>query len=260
VIGPEQPQRLRLAAAPGSPLGAGLAAARHREPSDAQLRALQASLAIALGAAATGAAVTAGVGATAHIATAGTTIAATATLKVTAALVALATMTGGVAVYRYAHLAAPAPVRAVATRAERPAPRVPVAAAAPAEMAMPAAAPLPASAERLASLPRRATVDSNAQRIPSTVSKGAGPDELALIVRAQRTLASDPAAALALIEENRRPLAQSAFGQEAEVIAVTALTRLGRTAEAREQARRFVARFPDSVHAPRMRRVAAIIN
>jgi len=50
--GPPDLPRLRSSSAPGSALAAGLTAARMREPSEAQLRALDAALAVSLGAAA----------------------------------------------------------------------------------------------------------------------------------------------------------------------------------------------------------------
>jgi len=248
--GPETPQRLRLSTAPGSTLAAGLSAARTREPSAAQLRALETALAASLGAAAAGA----GMSAAGRVATstpAGPAVpslsfAAAGALKLTAVFVALAAAAGGVTMFRHGrHVAASNPkvmVRSAQPIASSPLPAAPMAPDLPVEAAV--AAPQVARAERPSSA-------SHARR---------GPDRLALIARAQRTLATDPAAALALIEDNGRVLAQSSFAQEAEVIAVAALARLGRMDEARSRAARFVARFPDSVHVARMRRVAAIIN
>jgi hypothetical protein len=239
-----EPQRLRAWAAPDSALAAGLFAAREREPNDTQVRALKAALTVTLGAAATGAAA----GATAERAAAAThplpagAAVSAGGLKLSVFL-ALAAAVGGAAVYRHAHsvnrtMVGTAPVRASSVLPPSPAPAEP----ADPEVAPPAAPPS-ARAEGV-------TAGPHPRR-----HAGAS-DQLALIARAQRTLASDPGAALGLVEENRRALAQSAFAQEADVIAVAALVRLGRTDEARDRAARFVARFPDSVHAPRMRRIA----
>lgn len=240
-----EPQRLRSWAAPASALATGLSAAREREPSDAQVRALKAALTATLGAALTGAAAGAaveGAGAATRPLPAGAAASAGG-LKLSVFL-ALAAAVGGVAAYRHARgvngtMVATAPVRA---RGVVPPPLTPAAPAEP-EVAAPAAAQSPARAEVL-------TAGTHPRRHISAS------DQLALIARAQRTLASDPGAALGLVEENRRALAQSPFAQEADVIAVAALVRLGRTDEARDRAARFVARFPDSVHAPRMRRIA----
>jgi len=239
---PLDPPRLRALAAPASALATGLSAARAREPNDAQLRALEAALTASLGAALTGAAVAAVEKAAAATGRPFASAAGSAAgFKLTAAFVALLAA-GGAAAYRQARRA-PASMHArdvVVPPAAQPAP-------APVASAPPAAAPALDHPQALDAAPR-----ARHRAIPA--------DQLALIARAQRTLSSDPGAALALVEDNRRALAQSAFAQEADVIAVAALVRLGRTDEARTRADRFVARFPDSVHAARMRRIAAIIK
>ena len=239
MTGPEAPERLARVAAPGSTLAGGLAAARLRGPSDAQLRALESALAATLGAAATGAAVSASIAKTAG-SPAAPAFASAGALKLTAVLVSLAAVAGGVAAYR--HELRARPLTAIAA-----APVAPPSAA-------PASQPVAAAPPTAPSFSAERTVGASRPRRRAAV------DELALIARAQRTLAGDPATALALIEDNRRVLAQSSFAQEAEVIAVAALARLGRSDEAAARAARFVARFPDSVHVARMRRVAGIIK
>jgi len=247
VNGPESPPRLRLSAAPGSALAAGLSAARAREPSDAQLRALEAGIVASLGAAAAGAGLSAARGqapapGVAPAPAVAPVFASAGALKLAAVFVALAAAASGVTMFRHrqhrdvVQRSSPVVTAPFARPADAPAPPAPIA---------PAGQPLPVVEPRVT----RAEHPERARH---------GADELALIARAQRSLASDPAAALALVEDNRRPLAQSSFAQEAEVIAVAALARLGRTDEAGARAARFVARFPDSVHAARMRRVAAI--
>lgn len=78
------------------------------------------------------------------------------------------------------------------------------------------------------------------------------PDELALVSRAQRALAADPARALALAERHRRLYPDGGLAQEREVIAIEALRALGRGAEAKARARRFGRRYPGSAHLPRV--------
>jgi len=223
-----------------------LSAACDRQPSDAQLRALEAALTASLGAALAGAAAGAAVERPAGMNPApGPAALSAAGFKLTATLVALVATVGGAALYRHRLTASTwrdpgRPVTAQVNDVPAPGAVAAVAVASPPPAASPVRRETPAEAWRPR---RRATAD-----------------QLALITRAQRTLASAPAAALALVEGNRRALAQSAFAQEAEVIAVAALMRLGRQDEARDRAGHFLNRFPDSVHAPRMRRIAAIIN
>jgi hypothetical protein len=78
--------------------------------------------------------------------------------------------------------------------------------------------------------------------------------EEALLVRsAERLLGSDPGRALTLTEERRRRFPGGALDQEAEVVAIDALLRLGRRDAATARARAFEARHPGSVHARRIR-------
>ena len=227
----------------------GLSAARDRQPSDAQLRSLEAALAASLGAALTGA----GAGAAVRRPTGmnpapGPAALSAAAFKLTATLVALAATVGGAALYRHRLTADNRrdPTRITAQISDVPVPGAP-APVGEASAPPPFAEVSPAGHE--------ASIEVSRPRRRATAA-----DQLALIARAQRTLASAPASALSLVEENRRALAQSAFAQEAEVIAVAALVRLGRRDEARDRASHFLDRFPDSVHAARMRRIASIIN
>jgi hypothetical protein len=72
--------------------------------------------------------------------------------------------------------------------------------------------------------------------------------EAALLGAAQAALRSDPGRALALVQEHRRRFAGGALVQEREVIAIEALSRLGRTDEARSRARGFEQAYPGSAH------------
>jgi hypothetical protein len=72
--------------------------------------------------------------------------------------------------------------------------------------------------------------------------------EADLLGQAQAVLASDPGRALALAEQHSRRFPHGVLTQEREVIAVEALARLGRRAEAAARAERFLQAFPTSAH------------
>jgi hypothetical protein len=78
-------------------------------------------------------------------------------------------------------------------------------------------------------------------------------DEPQLIERARRALASDPRRALQLAQEHQRRFPAGALGVERDVIVLEALARTGQTSEALRRARAFEARYPKSIHLPRVR-------
>jgi len=78
------------------------------------------------------------------------------------------------------------------------------------------------------------------------------PSEGALLLRARRELASNPAAALALTAEDARRFPDGALAPEREVLAIEALKRLSRLSEARARLSAFHARFPQSPHLARL--------
>jgi hypothetical protein len=75
-----------------------------------------------------------------------------------------------------------------------------------------------------------------------------GPSEPVLLEHARRVLASDPSAALALTNQDATLFPHGILAQEREVIAIEALRRLNRTAEADRRAATFAKAFPGSVH------------
>ncbi len=79
-----------------------------------------------------------------------------------------------------------------------------------------------------------------------------GDSEIALLDAAQATLASDPATALSLANRHAARFPSGLLLQEREVIAIEALSRLGRDDEARRRAHRFDQDFPRSAHRPRI--------
>jgi hypothetical protein len=78
------------------------------------------------------------------------------------------------------------------------------------------------------------------------------PTETDLLRDARLVLDRSPAEALALTERHRREYPNGAFSQEREVIAITALARLGRTSDARGRAERFRTLYPSSPYNARI--------
>ncbi|MEM9862424.1 MAG: hypothetical protein AAF938_12450 [Myxococcota bacterium] len=79
-----------------------------------------------------------------------------------------------------------------------------------------------------------------------------GPNELELLSSARRHLRSAPARALSFANQHRSAFASGAYAEEREVLAIDALARLGRRAEAERRAARFERRWPASVHGARI--------
>jgi hypothetical protein len=82
--------------------------------------------------------------------------------------------------------------------------------------------------------------------------------ETALLGRAQRALASDPALALSLCQKHATEYPQSGLSQEREVIAIGALVSLGRRSEALSRAAAFRAKYPGSAHLRRLERLGVV--
>jgi hypothetical protein len=78
-------------------------------------------------------------------------------------------------------------------------------------------------------------------------------DEPQLIERARKALASDPRRALGLAQEHQRRFPAGALSLEREVIVIEALARSGQSSEARRLASAFEAKYPKSIHLPRIR-------
>jgi hypothetical protein len=77
---------------------------------------------------------------------------------------------------------------------------------------------------------------------------GSAQAEAALLEKARSELVSSPAQALATTQEHAQRFPHGLLTQEREVIAISALRRLGRTAEADARAARFDKRYPNSAH------------
>lgn len=110
--------------------------------------------------------------------------------------------------------------------------------------------PVPESAE----LPETAAVSP----APRTVKEAPATwDEPKLIERARRALASDPRRALSLTQEHQRRFPSGGLSAERDVIALEALARSGQSAEATRRALAFEAKYPKSIHLPRVRALLA---
>jgi hypothetical protein len=80
-------------------------------------------------------------------------------------------------------------------------------------------------------------------------------EEVAHLARLRALAASDPASALALVEEGHHRFAGGALWLERETIAFGALMRLGRREEAATRGERILQNYPDSLNAKNIRMV-----
>jgi len=253
------PTRLWLKAAPGSALQQGLELARGRGPSDEQLRDLERKVVAAMGVAGAVSVVTISAKAApaASIATSVGLSAGVAKLAVGVALVALASGSAvtvwrrsGPPPSRRARAAVAAVSSSTTSTSRRPAARAPV----PVDMPPPVATSVgPAPLAAVAAV-ARPVEPATRTGDPRAADDGG---ELRLLARAQRALAGDPALAFALAGEHEHRFSSSAMDQEREVIAVSALQGLGRSAEASRRAERFARQHPGSAYLARMRAIAA---
>jgi hypothetical protein len=83
------------------------------------------------------------------------------------------------------------------------------------------------------------------------------PKEIELLKRARSALSSEPSLSLQLVEQARQSFPRSAFGQEREFIAISALYGLGRRAEAGARERAFRERHPRSAYLPQLDRLSS---
>lgn len=92
---------------------------------------------------------------------------------------------------------------------------------------------------------------------PSSAEQAVDPmhREIAQLARARRLLSSDPAAALALVEQGQREFGQGIFTEERSALAIFALDRIGREAEARARGERFLESHPDGPFSAQIRRM-----
>ncbi len=122
---------------------------------------------------------------------------------------------------------------------------------APTPTVKPSSAPV-ASAVIEPAAPPEVAVAPNLQVRPAKEAPAVW-DEPQLIEKARKALATEPRRALSLTQEHQRRFPAGALGVERDVIALEALGRLGQTAEAKRRALAFEAKYPKSIHLPRVR-------
>jgi TolA-binding protein len=131
---------------------------------------------------------------------------------------------------------------------------------------MPASKPAPAEAAPTAEAPEapEAAKPEEAAPVPkkvSTVSKSSAGDELRqelkLLDEARAALKSGaPARARSLLEQHARRFSNGSFRQEADVLRVETLERLGERQKAASLAREFLSEHPESPHVERVGKAA----
>lgn len=152
-----------------------------------------------------------------------------------AVLVALgAAQDGAVEDPKTAPVAAPAPDRSERPEIPPPPPSEPATNVSP-----PAT---PSSPEPEAAAP------PSVKRAEKPAVRAGGPSEAELLERARRLLGSNPSGALELAQQHRARFRGGVLAQEREVIAIEALRKLGRQAEADARAEAFERSFPNSAH------------
>ncbi len=82
-------------------------------------------------------------------------------------------------------------------------------------------------------------------------------DDVGLLSRAEQVMIADPGRALSLADEYKRRFRDGILRQEADVVAIDALVRLGRKGDAEARAAAFRAGYPGSPHE---RRIAALLG
>ncbi|HEY8944441.1 MAG TPA: hypothetical protein VIM73_09265 [Polyangiaceae bacterium] len=105
------------------------------------------------------------------------------------------------------------------------------------------AAPAPTAVETSAGIPRE------------VASEPPRDSEIELLKRARSAVTSDPQEALALARRHRTEYPRGAYAQERDVIAISALARLGRSVEANRLAEAFRERYPRSAYLPQVDRI-----
>lgn len=95
--------------------------------------------------------------------------------------------------------------------------------------------------------------------VPSSPASAAPAEsEVKMLERAQDALRARPSEALAIADDHARRYPGGMLAQEREVIAIEALARTGRAADAKARAARFEQRFPGSAQIPRVRSLVGI--
>ncbi|HEY4105831.1 MAG TPA: hypothetical protein VGM44_18150 [Polyangiaceae bacterium] len=121
----------------------------------------------------------------------------------------------------------------------------------PSANSAPSALPAALPSDSTPTAPSTNSLASGASAAPhhaANPSSNSVADEASLLERARAALGSNPAQALQLTNEHQKEFPRGALTQEREVIAIAALRRLGRTAEAERRAQAFDRAYPNSAH------------
>jgi len=217
-------------------------------PRDAEARVWMA-LVGSLGATAAGGAAAAGDASTKTVTTTAGVKTGLASMKIAAIVAGLTALAAVVALVSYVFSPEPHERSGAGAAAQPPAVEAPAIAppAPPAAVETPPAdGPPPASAAPARTAPgAHRSVRSPARRLG---------DETTLIKDARQALrAGDAARALRLLEESRRLFPAGVLQQERERLAIEALVKAGRAAEASARANAFLRKYPDSPHAGEIR-------
>jgi len=138
---------------------------------------------------------------------------------------------------------APSPAPSATVVASRPAPSVEPR---PAEPAV--APPVAASPEPSGPASSRAEVSPGAERPVVAPPVRPAETEAEFLERARGALGQSPSAALSLANQHRARYPSGVLAEEREVIAIEALKRLGRSAEAERRIEAFSRRYPGSAY------------
>jgi len=149
--------------------------------------------------------------------------------------------------------ARPLPAKPLATQSAPTAATAALPADAPGIASVGSPVPPPSASPSLAASPSASLSSPPAAGVPSGKSSSLNAaasalTEAALLERARSELSAQPAAALADAQLHAARFPHGLLAQEREVIAIAALRRLGRSAEANARAARFDARYPNSAH------------
>lgn len=251
----EGPRRLKYAGGSANdPLAAALTDVQHDEPSQAELRELEHRVQLALAMPVGALAVKGALGAKGALGVKGALLA-----KLTSSLIAVPLAVGALAGVTIASISSHYLARAVVHLTPSPTP-VPPAYRQP-SAPPPRPGPLLSAARALESVkeppghagPQRAPAPAaSAEPQPAAPGVEAAETEVSLLARAQAALANSPQAALDLVTSHALRFGAGSLAQEREMIAISALLRLGRRGEADTRARAFRSAFPTSAYTRRI--------
>jgi hypothetical protein len=98
--------------------------------------------------------------------------------------------------------------------------------------------------------------EASRTKAPAAPRKPTLADEVAALDKARKAMDDDPEAALAAVESYEKGFKGGVLAEEAEMLRVESLARAGKKEEARAAAAAFLARYPKSAHAARIRALA----